>query len=178
MNPLVKYFLFLLFASFSFMSCSERELTSKEIHDKKYPLEVDPDAYVFKEGEKIHWKIHYEAEMVLISFTLISGWKTYSCFNENIFGPLPTYITFEPSEDYELIDKINESLVKKKYDKEAEEELLYFEHTGLFVQKIKPKTNEKFLLKGKVNYMLCNDVGCDPPVDFEFEIEIKANKGI
>jgi hypothetical protein len=44
-----------------------------------------------------------------------------------------------------------------------------------FVQKIKPKTNEKILLKGKVNYMLCNDIGCDPPVDYDFEIEINPS---
>lgn len=175
MKLLFKYFSLLLFASFSFMSCSEQELSPKEIHDQKYKVEIDPDAHAFKEGEKIHWKIHYDAEMVFISFALAPGWKTYSCYNDNMFGPLPTYISFEPSEDYELIDKINEPLVKKKYDKDADEELLYFEYSGIFVQKIKPKTNEKFLLKGKINYMLCNDVGCDPPVDFDFEIEIKAN---
>lgn len=126
----------------------------------------------FEPGENIYWTSKYEDDELIFIVELAPTWMTYSQYNSNFIGPLPTIFTFEESEHYELIDGVEESLVKMKFDKEANEELTYFEGKGIFTQKIKIKTGEKFVLKGNVNFMTCNQHGCEPPSDHPFEIEI------
>lgn len=129
-------------------------------------------AHQFAPGENIFWTAKFEANAVVFTVELAPTWMTYSQYNSNFIGPLPTIFSFEESESYELIGSVEESLVKMKFDKEAEEELTYFEGKGIFTQKIKIKTGEKFVLKGNINFMTCNQHGCEPPADYPFEIEI------
>lgn len=129
-------------------------------------------AHQFAAGEHIYWSSGYENNVLTFTVELAPTWMTYSQYNSNFIGPLPTIFSFEPSENYELIDGVNESLVKLKFDKEANEELTYFEGKGIFKQKIKIKSGEKFVVKGNINFMTCNQNGCEPPADYPFEIEI------
>lgn len=156
------------------MTCwiSSCESPSEELTSSNMEFEEQQAAHQFEEGEHIYWSSNYQNEIVTFTVELAPTWMTYSQYNNNFIGPLPTVFTFEPSSDYELIGGVDESLVKLKFDKEANEELTYFEGKGLFFQKIKLKTGEKFVLRGNINFMTCNQHGCEPPSDHPFEIEI------
>jgi hypothetical protein len=152
-----------------FSSCRNAE-SDTATSDEVVPEQVK--GHVFEDGEHIFWSSNYQDEVVTFTVELAPTWMTYSQYNENFMGPLPTIFSFEPSSHYELIGGVDEALVKMKFDKEANEELTYFEGKGIFTQKIKIKSGEKFVLKGNINFMTCSQHGCEPPADHAFEIEI------
>lgn len=88
-------------------------------------------------------------------------------------GPLPTLISFEENEAYDIVGDIQEEGLKTKFDEESEGEIGYFKDLAIFKQKIKVNSGEEFVLKGNVNYMICNATKCLPPTDYNFELTIK-----
>jgi thiol:disulfide interchange protein DsbD len=133
---------------------------------------VHSSAHQFEDGEHIFWSSKFENNELIFTVELAPEWMTYSQYNQNVMGPLPTLFSFENNDAYELIGSVEESMVKMKHDKEANEELAYFEKIGVFTQKIKINSGEKFVVKGNINFMTCNQHGCEPPKDYSFEIEI------
>lgn len=129
--------------------------------------------YHFKDGELIHWEAEMDGDFVLIKAWLDHDWNTYSIYNTNFLGPLPTLITFDQNDQFELIGEIEEIGMKTKYDEESEGEIGYFEDMAVFKQKIKSISGEEFVVTGNVNYMICNATKCLPPTDFSFELIIK-----
>ena len=142
------------------------EITSSVI------TEPQEKGHQFAPDEHIFWSHKFNDNILTFTVELAPTWMTYSQYNSNFIGPLPTLFTFEGSENYELVGGVDESLAKLKFDEEANEELTYFEGKGIFTQKIKVKTGEKFVVKGSINFMTCNQNGCEPPADYPFEIEI------
>jgi thiol:disulfide interchange protein DsbD len=149
-----------------FISCQEVKIV-----DGDAPAQIE-EVISFAEGEHIKWQADYINDEIVITAYLAEGWMTYSQYNENFLGPLPSLITFEENENYSLIGKTSEENVKMKFDKESNDDLSYFETKAIFKQKVKINSGEKFAVKGNVNFMTCNANGCEPPVDFPFEIEI------
>jgi hypothetical protein len=62
--------------------------------------------------------------------------------------------------------------MEKYYDKNFKTELKYYINTVDFVQKIKVKSAITSVVKGTVNYVVCNDRSCLPPKDVPFSINI------
>jgi hypothetical protein len=62
--------------------------------------------------------------------------------------------------------------MEKYYDKNFKTELKYYINTVDFVQKIKVKSAITTVVKGTVNYVVCNDRSCLPPKDVPFSINI------
>ena len=153
------------------LSCGSNNQTS-ESTDTKSNLENVQSSHVFTEGEHIFWSAKQVGESLVFTVELAPTWMTYSQYNQNFMGPLPTMISFDDNNAYELVGSVEESMVKMKFDKEANEELAYFEEIGTFTQKIKINSGEKFVVSGNINYMTCNQHGCEPPTDYSFEIEI------
>ena len=129
-------------------------------------------SHVFTDGEHIFWSTKRVGDNIVFTVELAPTWKTYSQYNQNFMGPLPTIISFDSSDAFELVGSTEESMVKMKFDKEANEELAYFEGKGSFTQKIKINSGEKFVVSGNINYMTCNQHGCEPPTDYPFSIEV------
>ena len=48
----------------------------------------------------------------------------------------------------------------------------YFEKSVTFQQKIKLKSATASVVKGKLEYMTCNDLKCLPPDDLDFSIPL------
>jgi len=48
----------------------------------------------------------------------------------------------------------------------------YFEKTVTFQQKIKLKSAKTASIKGKLEYMTCNDMKCLPPEDLDFSVPL------
>jgi hypothetical protein len=62
--------------------------------------------------------------------------------------------------------------MEKYYDKIFKAELKYYINTVDFVQNIKVRSAIATVVKGTVNYVVCNDRSCLPPKDVPFAINI------
>lgn len=111
---------------------------------------------------------------IVFTATIEKGWHTYSQFvGEG--GPVPTSFLFEKNDAVELIGKTSE-----KGDKVVEGidpffgiNVKKFDERAVFTQKVKVKNNT--VLKGSLEYMVCDESRCLPPDTKEFELELKIN---
>ncbi len=165
-----KKLVFIILSIWLLSSCSspQQEIVSNE----EIVIETQGNSHIFEKGEHVFWSNSFKNNILTFTIELAPTWKTYSQYNKNFIGPLPTIFTFEASDNYELDGEMEEVYVKSMFDKEANQELSYFEGKGVFTQKIKIKSGKKFVLKGNINFMTCNEKGCEPPSDYPFEIEI------
>ncbi len=117
-----------------------------------------------------------ESELVFKT-SIEEGWHLYSQFIDE-GGPIPTSFTFEPSDAYSLVGKVEElSKLMNAHDPTFDMDIAFFEHEAVFVQKIKVLKPD-FVVKGSVSFMLCNDQQCLPPDEREFEIKVSAKTEI
>lgn len=127
--------------------------------------------------EPIKWdfstnKINENEYELVMHGSIEKGWHTYSQYLTSFDGPLPTMITFEAGDNYTLIDSTLEENTEKHFDTTFDMELTSFTTDAIFKQKIKVKDGN-IIVKGNINFMVCNDGKCLPPTDESFEIELK-----
>lgn len=110
-------------------------------------------------------------EVVLsLKATMAGNWHIYSL---NVKGiPAKTTFQFNPSKDFNLIGQPTEPTPIKNYDKILKLNLTYFEREVIFTQKIKLHKAQT-IVKGKVEFMACNDKSCLPPDEISFSIPVK-----
>lgn len=109
--------------------------------------------------------------VVLIKATIDEGWHIYSqTVKEG--GPVKTSFTFAPSKEYTLVGKTIEPAPISKYEKVFSMNVGYFEKSVVFQQKIKLKSAKVSAVKGKLEFMTCNDSKCLPPDEVEFSIPL------
>lgn len=99
------------------------------------------------------------------------SWHIYSQ-NLKPGGPSKTEFTFTPSKDYVLIGKTAEPKPIVKFEKTFNMNVSYFEDEVVFTQKIK-LNKATTAVKGKVEFMVCNDKQCLPPSEVTFSIPVK-----
>ncbi|WP_140938169.1 protein-disulfide reductase DsbD domain-containing protein [Sphingobacterium lumbrici] len=127
---------------------------------------LDPVKWTFaakktKKGEAV----------LLFKATIDNGWNIYSQYiGEG--GPVPTSFSFTPSSDYQLVGKVLEPTPNKKFEKTFNMQVLYFTKEVVFQQKIKLKKGQT-IVKGTVEFMVCNNEQCLPPDEKAFAISIK-----
>ncbi|MES2061838.1 MAG: protein-disulfide reductase DsbD N-terminal domain-containing protein [Bacteroidota bacterium] len=109
--------------------------------------------------------------VVLIKATIDKGWHIYSQ-NVKEGGPIKTSFTFNPSTDFVLVGKPSEPTPVTKYEKTFGMNVGYFENSVVFQQKIKLKSAKATEVKGKLEFMTCNDSKCLPPDEVEFSIPL------
>jgi DsbC/DsbD-like thiol-disulfide interchange protein len=109
--------------------------------------------------------------VVLIKATIDQGWHIYSQ-NVKEGGPVKTSFTFAPSKEYTLVGKTSEPAPITKYEKVFSMNVGYFENSVVFQQKIKLKSAKASAVKGKLEFMTCNDSKCLPPDEVEFSIPL------
>ena len=102
------------------------------------------------------------------------GWHVYS---QDIppNGPVPTSFQFEKSSSYSLLGKVREPKPIEENDPNFNMVLKFFANKVTFSQKINVLTQNNFILKGKLEYMCCDDKQCLPPTEVEFEFTVKGN---
>lgn len=108
---------------------------------------------------------------VFIKATIDKSWHMYSQFVKE-GGPNPTIFTFQPSKAYSLIGKTIEPRPKTVYEPSFQMQVSYFENAVIFQQKVKLHANSA-AVKGKVEFMVCDDQRCLPPEEVEFTIPVK-----
>ena len=118
-----------------------------------------------------------DSEYILIAkSTIDKGWHLYS---QNVpeDGPIATLFTFESNSDYELSGKVIEDTGKTVDDPVFNMRIKYFENTAEFKQRIKVLNKELSIVKGEVEFMVCDDESCLPPtyVDLDFNLGNKTS---
>lgn len=109
--------------------------------------------------------------VVFLRATIQDGWHIYS-LNVKDGGPIKTSFTFSPSKEYSIIGATSEPAAITKYEKAFSMDVSYFEKSVTFQQKIKLKSPNASVVKGKLEYMTCNDKKCLPPDDIDFSIPL------
>ena len=117
-------------------------------------------------------KISATEAVVLVKATIEPGWHIYS---QNIKdgGPVATSFTFTPAKNYTFVGKPAEPKAITKYEDAFKMNVSYFENSVIFQQKVKLKSAGATTVKGKVEYMTCNDRKCLPPDEVEFSVAVK-----
>ena len=109
---------------------------------------------------------------IVVKGTIDKGWHLYSQKTQPNAGPIPVTVSFEKTKGLKLIGPYTEGLVPHEiFDENFDSQVYLFEDNYSAHQKIKLKSNVK--LTGNINYMVCDDVQCLPPIDVPFSIQIK-----
>jgi DsbC/DsbD-like thiol-disulfide interchange protein len=116
-------------------------------------------------------KLSATEAVVFLKATIQDGWHIYS-LNVKEGGPIKTAFTFAPSTEYSLVGKPSEPTPVTKFEKSFSMNVSYFEKEVVFQQKIKLKSPNASVVKGKLEYMTCNDHKCLPPDDIDFSIPL------
>ncbi|MGI4020108.1 MAG: protein-disulfide reductase DsbD N-terminal domain-containing protein [Janthinobacterium lividum] len=116
-------------------------------------------------------KINKTEAVLLIKATIDNGWHIYSTQQKD-GGPVKTSFTFTPSKDYAINGAIAEPKPTTKFEQVFKMNVSYLEKSVVFQQKIKLKQDQTNI-KGKIEYMVCNDKQCLPPDDVDFSIPVK-----
>jgi DsbC/DsbD-like thiol-disulfide interchange protein len=109
--------------------------------------------------------------VVFLRATIQDGWHIYSQTVKD-GGPIKTSFTFTPSKEYGLIGETIEPTPLTKYETSFSMNVSYFEKSVTFQQKIKLKSPNVSVIKGKLEYMTCNDHKCLPPEDVDFSVDL------
>jgi DsbC/DsbD-like thiol-disulfide interchange protein len=106
-----------------------------------------------------------------ITATIGSNWHLYA--QDAGEGPEPTKLTFTANPLVSLDGKVKEvGKMEKSFDKNFNSTLKYYASKVDFVQKVKVKSAIATVVKGSVNFMVCNDKQCLPPKDVPFSIKV------
>jgi len=116
-------------------------------------------------------KISATEAIVYLKATMQDGWHIYS-LNVKEGGPIKTSFKFDPSKDYAAVGKPTEPKPIAKNDPNFKMTLTYFEKEVVFSQKIKLNSPNVTEVKGKLEYMTCNDHKCLPPDDINFTVPL------
>lgn len=114
-----------------------------------------------------------EAE-IRFTASIDKGWHVYSV-NLPSGGPISATFNVDKIEGAKLAGKLTPvSKEIAKFDKVFEMNLRFFEHSAVFVQKIKI-TGAKYSIKGYLEYGACNDENCLPPTQVPFSYSGKGS---
>lgn len=110
---------------------------------------------------------------VVITATFPKPWHLYSQTTPD-GGPVPTKFTFKKNPLVTADGKIKEvGNMKTIYEKYFGVDVKYYSDKVDFVQVVKVKGNAKTNITGEVEYMVCDDTQCLPPVSKSFNIKLQ-----
>lgn len=121
-------------------------------------------SYVAKKTSKTEATVYIKA-------TIDEGWHIYSQ-NTKPGGPTKTVFTFAPSKDFSLIGKTMEPKPVTEYEKAFKMNVSYFANEVIFQQKVKLNRGTT-VVKGTVEFGVCNDKQCLPPSEVAFSVPVK-----
>jgi len=116
-------------------------------------------------------KISKTEAIIYLKATIESGWHIYSQ-ELKPGGPIKTSFTFAPSKDYVKVGKTIEPKASTKFEKVFNMNVGYFEKQVIFQQKVK-LLKPTATVKGKLEYMVCDETKCLPPTEVDFMVQVK-----
>jgi thiol:disulfide interchange protein DsbD len=132
--------------------------------------------------EPVKWKTSVEkvsdTEYILIATASIDdGWHLYS---QDVpeDGPIATVFRFEPNKNFELKGNVSEEKGKTIDDPVFGMRIKYFENKAQFKQRIKSLNSQLSLVKGEVEFMVCDDERCLPPTYEDLVFKFSNGKNV
>ncbi|HEY9115009.1 MAG TPA: protein-disulfide reductase DsbD domain-containing protein [Bacteroidales bacterium] len=128
--------------------------------------------------EPVKWsfsnkKISANEFELIFKATIEPRWHLYS--QDIPMAPPATTFSFEESNQYELLGKVEEvSKVIEEFDPNFDMVLKYYANEAIFKQKVKLKGSSA-TVKGYLDFMCCDDTKCLPPQDVDFSFNLKAD---
>ena len=116
-------------------------------------------------------KINATSAEIYIKANIDEGWHLYSQFLKP-GGPSKTKIAFNASKDFALVGTTTEPKAITYFDKNFKMNVSYFADQVVFKQKVKLNAKTT-VVKGKIEYMVCDDSKCLPPDEISFSIPVK-----
>jgi len=105
--------------------------------------------------------------------TVEDPWHIYSQ-NTDKGGPIPTAFLIKKNPLVTVDNKFKETgNLEKTYDKNLKVNISYYAKSVVFTQTAKLKASVKTNISGTVQYMVCNDEQCLPPVTKSFNIQLQ-----
>ncbi|MFT4204964.1 MAG: protein-disulfide reductase DsbD family protein [Chitinophagaceae bacterium] len=129
-------------------------------------------------GQNVTWKFSATKTtgnnyQLLAVAAVPTGWHIYSSTTPE-GGPVPTTFTFGKNPLVQLKGKVQEKgVLKTIHHKNFDVDVKYYADKVVFVQDVQVKSKAKTTVNGSVNYMICNDQQCLPPVTEKFAVELK-----
>ena len=120
--------------------------------------------------EPVQWKYSINESGEIVFYAAIErGWHLYDLDLPD-GGPIPTSFDFEEIKGAELVGKVvSSSKTTGQFDEMFDMTVRWFAENPTFIQKLKIKDKAKFLIKGSIKFMSCNDQFCVPGTeDFQF----------
>lgn len=116
-----------------------------------------------------------EQEAVLVfSATVTGGYHLYAQ-QQDPLGPLPTEFIYAERAEYKLVGKAVESPAPvSEKDETFGVMVQFFKKDAQFRQTVRLNTAEDIVIKGTIDYQVCNDETCLPFNDIPFLFSIKA----
>lgn len=110
---------------------------------------------------------------IILTATVESPWHIYSQ-NTGKGGPVPTTITMKPNPLITKSGVVKEiGKLEKVFDKNFNTNVLFYSEQVQFVQTVKVKAGIKTNISGTVEYMVCDDSQCLPPVKKTFDLKLQ-----
>ncbi|MFI5131348.1 MAG: protein-disulfide reductase DsbD domain-containing protein [Chitinophagales bacterium] len=118
-------------------------------------------------------KVSVDVYEVHLTATMDRGWHTYSQATPD-GGPAPTAIAFSKNPLLSLSGNVKEiGKLEEHHEPLFGVDVKQYSNKVDFVQSVKVKSNAKTVIKGSVEYMVCDATKCLPPKTVEFSISIK-----
>jgi thiol:disulfide interchange protein DsbD len=129
----------------------------------------------------VKWKfasIPTEKGLVELKMTAVveSGWHIYATTLPNTDGPLPTEFRFKENDRYKVIEPLREPEPVEEFDPNFQTIVRHHSGNPEFTMTIQPIAKGSFAVEGEVEYMVCNDRTCLPPVVVPIKITLEAFK--
>ena len=121
----------------------------------------------------VKWTFQYNSKSsaVIATGQIEPGWHLYSQKTDENAGPIPTKMLIEASKNYKNVGEAVEGTVPHEiFDKNFESTVYLFESQYAAEQQINVK--KPGTLKGEMQYMICDDTKCLPPISVPFTLEI------
>ncbi len=116
-------------------------------------------------------KVSSTEAIVYLKASMEKGWHIYSQ-NVKPGGPIKTTVKFEPSASYTKVGKTVEPKPITKFEDTFKMDVSYFENDVIFQQRVKLAKGAA-VVKGTVEFMVCNDRKCLPPNEVSFSVQVK-----
>ena len=109
---------------------------------------------------------------VILTANVEAPWHIYSQFVKK--GPIPTTIEFKTNPLVQIKGAAKElGKLEKSFDKNFDAEISYYSDKVQFVQSVTLKVASKTKLSGTIDYTVCNDEKCLPPISIPFEVVLQ-----
>lgn len=102
------------------------------------------------------------------------GWHIYATSLPSDQGPVATSIRIHASDDYIAVGPLAEPAPVESFDPNFGMMVRYYEGSPVFTQVLKPARPGAFDVLGEVEFMVCNDKTCLPPLKVPFKLHVEA----